>query len=138
MADPFLQTNFKLPRHRKTCAYVTSKGKELCDCSAKFNGKPFAHWQRMAQKDVVETLVRALSIAESSAPYSLPAVLVVQQLLHLLESFSVDVVDEVNYDRERCVAGFAAIMRDICSGEWSPYFDPSAVGLPDNRDDSVS
>ena len=127
---------FEMPRHRKTCAYATSSGKEFCDCAAKFNGKPFAHWQRMAQKDVVDTLVRALSIAESNALYSLPSVLAAQQLRNILSEHP-DLMREILEEHDRCAEGFAAIMQSICGGEWLPYFDPSSVGLPDNRPENV-
>ena len=126
------EAKFKLPRHRKDCAYRTSAGKDFCNCKAKFNGKPFAHWQRMAQKDVVEALVHAVAVANSNALYSLPSMLAEQQLWNLLSGYP-DLVEEVLEERYRCIKGFNAIMEDICSGRGLPLFDPSAVGLPDNR-----
>lgn len=121
-----MDLRYKTPRHRKDCAVHSG---ELCSCSAKFNGKPFRHWQQMARKDVADTLLRALVKAEAGAPYRLPSLLVMSELQRLLEQYP-DEAKEVAAEQERCAAGFSAIMQEICSGEWNPLFDPEAVGLP--------
>lgn len=80
-------------------------------CRRFYNGKPFEHWQRMADKLVIETLVRAANPDATS----IVIMLACEKLTHLAKALDPVIYAEVCDERDRCMSGLAALMGEITS-----------------------
>jgi len=125
---------FKVPEHDRDCAFRQAKGvtSVRCTCKAKFGGKPFAHWQDMAEELVADCLLRDVDRTEDE--YSLPRYLASVRLWEIARREVPKELLAVLQQRDASLRGMQAALNDICSGNWNPNFDPSAFGLPDKKD----
>jgi hypothetical protein len=71
-----------------------------------FNGKPIEHWQKQADKLVIECLVRASNVDTRSIVGEMAH----ERLLALALAISPELLQEVLGDRARCQAGLALAM----------------------------
>lgn len=78
----------------------------------RFNGKPFQHWQDLADELVIENLVRA---AGQTDERSLVGYLAHKRLMELAEAENPTLFQRVLAQRDRCHAGFRNIMQEILS-----------------------
>lgn len=101
-------------QHAKYCCYRQTAGDpepSRCNCKLKFNGRPFAYWQDMAKRLVVECLVRA-SIGLDGEHVALPAQLAAQRLMMLALLEDSNLVKQVLEERDN----FAANLHSMLSG----------------------
>jgi hypothetical protein len=107
-------------KHTKACAYQRSNNDlwTLCDCRAHFNGKAFVHWQKMAQENVIDHLLRApWMFDDRPLEQSIVTALCRDHLWQLAHSESPKMVAEVAAQRDRCIEGMRAVLRDICNSD---------------------
>lgn len=125
---------FKVPHHAKYCAFRQAKGvtSVRCTCKAKFGGKPFSHWQDMAEELVADALLR--DIDRMADGYALPRYLAHVRLLGIARSEVPEELLEVMAQRDRAIQGLQVFMDDFCQGKRLPHVDPSAFGVPDKRE----
>jgi len=97
-------------KHKSICSYVKNH-RNKCDCSAKFNGKPFSHWQSEADRFVVDTLLRA--VYNSQEPYSILAELAVRRLREIVEQENPTLVEELEEERVRCMKNVATALNSM-------------------------
>jgi hypothetical protein len=98
--------------HAKYCSYRRTAGDPepaLCHCGCKFNGKPFAYWQDMAKRLVVECLVRA-SVGLDGEHVALPAQLAAQRLMMLARRESDDLTEQVLKERDNFAVSLAGMI----------------------------
>lgn len=101
-----------LPKHTKKCIYTISGENlwTLCDCRAKFNGKPFAHWQKLAQREVIDHILRAPCMFNEGDTQSIIDKLTRDRLRYLINEESPELVQELIEERERCSGTMSAFM----------------------------
>lgn len=101
-------TELKMPKHAKYCAFLEDTHAH-CTCKTKFNGKPFSHWQKEADRLVVDGLIRASMLDARSIIGKLASA----RLLNLAYEESSELVKEVLEDRSRCQVGMAIAMAEM-------------------------
>jgi hypothetical protein len=125
---------FKVPKHDRDCAFRQAKGvtSVRCTCKAKFGGKPFAHWQDMAEELVADCLLRDIDRMDDE--YSLPRYLAHVRLLDIARREVPQELLTVMEQRDRAIQGLQAFMDDVCRGKKFPNLDLEALGFPDKRE----
>jgi hypothetical protein len=101
--------------HAKYCSYRRTAGDprpERCHCKVVFNGHPFSYWQDMADRLVVDCLVRASDSLEGEHA-ALPAQLAAQRLMMLAMLEDSDLAMKVLKERDT----FAENMQALLSGQ---------------------
>ena len=78
-----------------------------------FNGKPLAYWQQMADEYVVESLLRLLVSNRDCQQWSIVNRLAAKKLEEILSKEDQNLVHIVLSERNKCIAGFYSIMKDI-------------------------
>lgn len=85
---------------------------EIIEKRKRFNGKPFSHWEEMANELVIEQLVRAANLGEHQ---SLVGHLASKRMMEIAAAENPGLLAKVLGYRDRCLQGFANIMTDIRS-----------------------
>ena len=91
---------------------MSDRFKAIASKRARFNGKPFSHWEQMADELVIEQLVRAANLGEHQ---SLIGYLASKRLMELAQTENPTILERVLTTRDRCVQGFQQIMADLSS-----------------------
>ena len=109
-------------QHAKYCCYRQTAGDpepSRCNCKLKFNGHPFAYWQDMAKRLVVECLVRASDGLEGEHQ-ALPAQLAAQRLMTLALLEDSDLVKQVLQERDNFIENLSAVISNSSSSNNKP------------------
>lgn len=94
---------------------MSAKFDEIIRNRRKFNGKPLAHWQEMADEIVIDALVRAAMQHLASEHASLPGYIAGQRLMEIAKAENPTMLEKVLAIRAACIQGFQRIMADIFS-----------------------
>lgn len=77
----------------------------------RFNGKPFSHWQTLADELAVELMIRAA--LQHTDDTSIIGYLARRRLLEIARTENRSVYDRMLKSRETCLRGFTLIMQSI-------------------------
>jgi len=97
-----------MPNHAKKCAFLNDT-RAHCTCKAKFNGKPFAHWQREAERLVVSQLLSASMLEETS----IIGLLARRRILDLAIAEHPELVTELLQERAAYQSGVASALSSM-------------------------
>jgi hypothetical protein len=99
-------------KHSKMCVYVCN-GYDLwtdCTCRAKFNKKPFKHWQEMARDHVVDAILREALLRTDDR--SVPGLLARAKLFGLVMDLDSDRVHRLLEEKDVMQMNFARVFNE--------------------------